>query len=173
MYAIRSYYVATYILPLFGTASVMAASALHTLAMPRLKVLSLIVGGLAALALGGAGFFYAPVAPVRFYLAAIGIVAISLVWSAYRYRTSEWYLTALAACFILIAASVTGFMSVAGPQLKSYEKMLAKLNAIDPGKALPLLVYRDFIPSVSFYRRITSYNVCYTKLLRGYDLIRR
>ena len=43
-----------------------------------------------------------------------------------------------------------------GPENKGYKKLTENINVVDPDKNIDIMVYKAFIPSVSFYRNKIS-----------------
>jgi hypothetical protein len=78
--------------------------------------------------------------------------ALVLFWGTCRARHRDTFLAWVAACLLLVGT--TGY--VAFGQVAHYKKGLEQLvqaiNDADPQRQLPVMVYRDFLPSVSFYR---------------------
>jgi 4-amino-4-deoxy-L-arabinose transferase len=48
--------------------------------------------------------------------------------------------------------SAHGAVILAASEFKAYEAMTAAINQRDPERRLEVLVYQDFLPSISFYR---------------------
>jgi hypothetical protein len=131
---------------------VIAAEAFARFPMPRLRLAALAVLAPVAPALAGAGFFYRPLAGKQVPLVVAGLLAGVLLWQAWRCRRRPAFLSWIAVFFLfLITVGIWG-TGVAGPQMRGYERMAAALNRLDPGRHLEVLVYRGFLPSLSFYR---------------------
>jgi 4-amino-4-deoxy-L-arabinose transferase len=60
-----------------------------------------------------------------------------------------------AGSIFLIGISIFGYMLVPTLEtaMKGYARMTEKINGFDPGRRQEVIVYRDFLPSVSFYRQ--------------------
>jgi 4-amino-4-deoxy-L-arabinose transferase len=143
----------TYILPIYGMAAILTAAALARFAMPRLRALAIAVLALMALAPALAGFVYPPVFPLRWWLLAGSLPGLWLCRSAWRERSGERLVFWSAIQILLIATLSYAILVVAAPEMRGYETMAATLNRIDPERRLDILTYRDFLPSLSLYRR--------------------
>ncbi|GAB6083000.1 glycosyltransferase family 39 protein [Desulfuromonas carbonis] len=143
----------TYILPFYGMAAILAAGALARLAMPRLRLLAVLVLLVAAIAPAVAGFVYPPARPLRSVLLLATIPALWLWWQALRDHRGELLIPRCAALLLLVTTVAYGVAAVAAPQMRGYEQMAQALNRLDPGRKLDVLVYRGFLPSLSLYRR--------------------
>ncbi len=143
---------ATYILPFFGVAAVIAAGIFENFAMPRLRAAAVLILAPLAVGVGAAGFFYRPLAGEKWLLIPVGVAAAVLLGLAWRQRREPALLSWLAGFFLLLTTVGIWGAGVAGPEIRGYEKMAGELNRIDPPRRLEVLVYRGFLPSLSFYR---------------------
>jgi 4-amino-4-deoxy-L-arabinose transferase-like glycosyltransferase len=144
---------ATYIVPFYGIAALWTAEVYARLAMPRLRAVVLGLLGLLALAPLAAVFAVRPLAGYWQALSAAASLPLAwLAWQAFRDRRSQRLLLWTAASLLL--AGCLGYMlyGEASQNRRGYERLADRLNTLDSGRRLPVLVYHKFLPSVSFYR---------------------
>jgi 4-amino-4-deoxy-L-arabinose transferase-like glycosyltransferase len=145
---------ATYIVPFFGIAALWTAEVYARLAMPRLRAIVLVLLGLLALA-PLATPLALPSLPGTWQIVAAAFFPVMgwLVWKGYRDRRTQRLLlwTAVSLMFAgCLGSFLYGQMS---GKSRGYEDLTARLNAMDPARRVPVLVYRKFLPSISFYRQ--------------------
>lgn len=141
-----------YILPFYGTASIITAYALSRFDTARLRAATMVLLTLTAVAVGATGFVYEPAASLRGQLAVYGAALLMLCALLWRnYRTSRFVRnTALYVfCVSLVVYSAITYL---GPYQKGYREMAAAIDRFDSGKKYDVLMYRTFLPSLSFYR---------------------
>jgi len=143
---------ATYVLPFYGMAAILTAAAVEQLSMPRLRALAIIILAPVAPALAAAGWFYPPLAGQKPWLLAAALVAGFLLVTAWRQRTTDRYWGWLAGFLLFFSSVGIWGVGIAAPQMRGYEQMAEAMNRIDPDRRLELLVYQNFLPSLSFYR---------------------
>jgi 4-amino-4-deoxy-L-arabinose transferase len=143
----------TYILPFYGVASLFAAAAYGCFPMPRLRKVVLVTIGLLALLPPFAALVVKPMPGwLQVALVAATLPALGLAWQAFRTRARESFLLWTAAALLLFGTAGYAVYGTAAHQTRGYERMLERINAADPQRQLPVMVYRHFLPSVSFYR---------------------
>ncbi len=143
---------ATYILPFYGIAALLTAAAVQQLAMPRIRILALLALAPIAPALAAAGWFYPPLAGAKPWLLLVGLVAAGLLIAAWRRRKNFAYWGWLAGFLLFFSSVGIWGVGIAAPQMRGYEQMANAMNQLDPNRELELLVYDNFLPSLSFYR---------------------
>jgi len=143
---------ATYILPFYGTASVIAAYVIRTYTAPFLRFGSALMLVVLSIAFAAAGFFYKPLAPVLFICAGFGVIMLVVSLALWRFALTEHF-TYVAALVILLF-SLFGYTIAPAMQMeiRTYGKMAAEINRLDAERRLELVVYRTYLPSLSFYR---------------------
>jgi 4-amino-4-deoxy-L-arabinose transferase-like glycosyltransferase len=143
---------ATYILPFYGVLAIYTAEVFTCFAMPRLRQLALAVAALLAIAPAVASFVVPELAALRLPFFIASFSGAGLAWLVFRYLRTEQFLiwTAAALIFFSIPAH-TAFVAI-NRERNAYEEMVASLDALDPAHSLPIMVYTDFLPSISFYR---------------------
>ncbi|MEJ2490698.1 MAG: glycosyltransferase family 39 protein [Desulfuromonadales bacterium] len=142
----------TYILPFYGVAAVFTAAALEHFAMPRLRTLAVLLLLPVALAPAVSGFVYPPVHDLRWWLVLTALPGLWLAGRALRARHGPGLVPWAAAVLLFFATVGYGLASIAAPQMRGYEQMAAAIDRLDPQRQEDLLVYRDFLPSLSLYR---------------------
>lgn len=144
---------ATYIAPFYGVAALWTAEVYARLAMPRLRSATLLLLAILAIAPAVASIVIRPLSlPWQVLAACMSLPLAWLAWRAFRDRTSQQFLF-WTACSLLIAGCL-GY-AVFGQKAhyrRGFELLTGHINALDPERRLPVLVYRGNLPSVSFYR---------------------
>ncbi len=144
---------ASYIVPFYGVASLWAAEAYARLAMPWLRQAVLGLLGLLALTPLIAVLVVHPLGGGwQVISAAASLPLVLLTWQAFRERRSQRLLLWTAACLMLVGCLGYGLYGQVAHGRRGYERLVTKLNSLDPAHELPVLVYRKSLPSVSFYR---------------------
>lgn len=143
---------ATYILPFYGSASVIAAYVIRTYASPFLRRASTLMLVILSIAFGAAGLLYKPLAPVSYICASFGVIMLIVSVALWRVALTEHF-TSVAALVILLF-SLFGYTVAPAMQLevRTLRKMATEINRVDPGRQLELVAYRTYLPSLSFYR---------------------
>jgi 4-amino-4-deoxy-L-arabinose transferase len=108
---------------------------------------------LLAVGIGAAGFVVQPLGPVSIPLAFIGVVTLSAALYCKRLIGSGLMLPAAAAFMLVITTALFLLLPQQLATLKYYRKVVMEMNRIDPGRQVPVVEYREFLPSVSFYRQ--------------------
>lgn len=146
---------APYILPLYGISSIIAAEAFESL---RVRWAEAAMKGLVAavcVIVAVAGFVYPPLSALKFPLLIAG--GAGLLGCRHLIRLHGPALARASAVFTLGLACI-GYQAL--PSLekttKGYEQMTAKINSIDPDRRYDTVIYKSFLPSVSFYRGKTA-----------------
>lgn len=149
----------TYILPLIPLSSIFAYYSFKNFNSSSLKNLSGIVIFLMITALAFSGYFYKP-----FYLYRYSILLYSLIvliTSILIFIKSKQLLNFFAFCLISVSFIVYLFLPKISSEIKGYNFMCYEMNKIDPNRELNVLLYKVFLPSISFYRNkiaITAYS---------------
>ncbi len=141
-----------YILPFYGTASIFTAYALARFDTARLRAVTTVLLAMAAVAVGAAGFVYQPAAAFRGQLVLYGVAFLALcAFLRKSYRSADFVrnTAVFALCFSLAVYSAITYL---GPYQKGYREMVDAINRFDSGKKHDVLMYRTFLPSLSFYR---------------------
>ncbi|CAG0960263.1 4-amino-4-deoxy-L-arabinose transferase [Geobacteraceae bacterium] len=141
-----------YILPFYGTASIITAYALARFETARLRAATLVILTLTAVAVGVTGFVYKPAAPLKVQLALYGVALLLLSVYLWRSYLSSHFVRNTALYALCVSATVYAGMTHLGPDLKGYREMVAAINRVDPEKKRDVLMYDTFLPSLSFYR---------------------
>ncbi len=141
-----------YILPFYGTASIFTAYAMARFDTARLRAVTTFLLTMAAVAIGVAGFVYQPAASFRWQLVLYSVVLLGLcafLWKSYRSASFVRNTAIFALCFSLAVYSAITYL---GPYQKGYREMVAAINRFESGEKHDVLMYRTFLPSLSFYR---------------------
>lgn len=142
-----------YIVPFYGTAAIIAVYVYQEFKSKwddRAAMLFLMVltAGLAA-----AGFLSPRLEAARLPLAFSGSAALLVAISLWRLIGTEKIMPTVAGLLIAITTLCYLFMPLLDKQLKSYKNMVLQLNLFDPQRKIPTVVYKAFLPSISFYRQ--------------------
>ena len=142
-----------YILPLFGVATIIAVNCYYTIRSKWDGRIAITIFFLICPAMALAGFAYKPLTPVQPYLAGASIATFLACILLSRMVYDDRFLAA--GSIFLIGISIFGYMLVPTLEtaMKGYARMTEKINGLDPGRRQEVIVYRDFLPSLSFYRQ--------------------
>ena len=141
-----------YILPLLPMAALFTAEVCGALAMPRLRRLAFwTLATLPLVVLAGPLFLASlRVHPLLLIVAAV-LVSLSLL-PLWRHLADEAFFLHGALTLLLFSLVAHTLVLLATPDLKGYEELTAAINQRDPQRNIDVLVYRDYLPSISFYR---------------------
>lgn len=143
---------ATYILPFYGSCAIITSGCLQRDLMPRLRTLVTWLLLPLPLGLAAAGFFYPPLAGKAGWLIAAGVLGLALWWRVWSSRGRETYWGWIVLLMLFVSDVGIWGTGIAGSQMRGYQQMAAELNRRDPQRQMEILVFRDFLPSLSFYR---------------------
>lgn len=141
-----------YILPFYGTASIITAYALARFETARLRAATMVLLTLTAVAVGGTGFVYEPAASLRGQLALYGVALLILCVFLWRSYLSSHFVRNTALYCLCVSLTLYGALTHLGPHQKGYREMVEAIYRIDPEKKRDVLMYGSFLPSLSFYR---------------------
>lgn len=145
---------ATYIVPLYGVVALWTAEIYGRLAMPRLRVATLLQLGVLSIAPAIAALVVRPLTPGWQILAAATCVPLGgLTWLAFRDRRRQRFLFWTAMSLLVAGCFAYALFGQITHDRRGYEHLVQRLNGLDPDRRLPVMVYRKSLPSVSFYRR--------------------
>ena len=142
---------APYLLPLFPAASLFTAEVCRHLPLPGARRLTFWTLALLLAGLGLAGFFFPPLHNGRYLLLSTALLAGLCLYPLHRHRGESFFLWGSCA-LLLFSLTAHGAMILAASELKAYKAMTGAINQRDPERRLEVLVYQDFLPSISFYR---------------------
>ncbi|GAB4303247.1 MAG: glycosyltransferase family 39 protein [Desulfuromonadia bacterium] len=140
-----------YILPCYGTAAMIAAHGVTERPHPADRWGAMIFMTLAAAAIGVAGFISPPLRPIAIPLLVASLILLALAMWVGKVPSSS--LPRGIALFITLL-SLVAFLALPWQQaaMKAYRALVAPCTIRDPDKRVPIMVYRAFLPSISFYR---------------------
>lgn len=143
----------TYILPFYGTAALLAVHSYRDLRSEWDDRFAFAVMMILAAGITFAGFVWPPLIALRWNLAFAGMVTLTICLISRRMVTTQW--TQHVSPRIMLGISLILYLAVPYLQdeMKSYRPMVTKMNELDQQRQVPTLVYRGFIPSISFYRQ--------------------
>ena len=143
---------ATYLLPLYGVAAIIAAAQLHQQEERTLRGFALGILALFSLALALAGFFYRPLEPFRWLLGVYGGMGLVLLgWGRTRLLGSS-FVPCCAALLLAISTAGYALLPEIQTESKGYARMAAAMDRLDRARDLEVVVYHGFLPSLSFHR---------------------
>ncbi|WP_273266981.1 ArnT family glycosyltransferase, partial [Flexistipes sinusarabici] len=144
---------ATYILPFYGTASLVAYYGYKNFSSTVLNRTIIFISFIFPAALALSGYFYEPLYDFRYYTMLCALILITFLFSLFKHIYSfKSFLTGIAFFYIMLTLLLYLFIPYIGPNIKGYKQMSHKLNSIDPEKNIQTLLFRTSKPSVSFYR---------------------
>lgn len=144
---------ATYILPFYGTASLVAYYGYKNFSSTVLNRTIIFISFIFPAALALSGYFYEPLYDFRYYTMLCALILITFLFSLFKHIYSfKSFLTGIAFFYIMLTLLLYFFIPYIGPNIKGYKQMSHKLNSIDPEKNIQTLLFRTSKPSVSFYR---------------------
>lgn len=142
-----------YILPFYGTAALLAVYSYREFrsAWDERVIFSMLL--LLAAGMSVAGFFWPPLANLRWPLACSGLVVLAACLVSRRLQTGDW--AQRSAPWLMIGMSLVGYLTLPSLQdeMKGYRPMAMKMNEVDPQRQVPTVIYKGFLPSISFYRQ--------------------
>ncbi len=144
---------ATYILPFYGTASIIAYYGYKKFNSKILNSVIVFVSLVLPLALGASSYFYDPLYIFRYYTICFAIVLlIPLYFMFVHVKNYTKFLKSTALFFIILSAFLYFFVPDIESNSKEYKQISHKLNSIDPERNIQTLLYRTSKPAISFYR---------------------
>lgn len=143
---------APYLLPLFPAAALFTAEVCRHLPLPGTRRLTFWTLALLLAGLGLAGFFFPPLHSGRYLLLSAALLTGLCLYPLHRHRQEETFFLWGSCVLLLFSLSAHGAVILAASEFKAYEAMTAAINQRDPDRKLEVLVYQDFLPSISFYR---------------------
>jgi len=144
---------ATYILPFYGVAALLTGDAYSRPTLPQLRDLTLLMAGLLVVS-PAVLVFTIKGAPLYGQLAVLAatLPGFWLIRQAWRQRRAETFLLWIGAILLLVGTSGYAVFGFSAHQKRGLEMMVGQINRLDPQREIPVVVFKDFLPSVSFYR---------------------
>lgn len=142
-----------YILPFFGTASVLAVYTYFQLRSQWDNKAAFVILLIMSFGIGIAGFVSSPLNELRWALAFAGFLLFMFCLASQRLFSTDW--AQHSAPWLMIGIFVVAYLALPHMEghMKGYRTMVTKLNEMDPQRKVPTLLYMDFLPSISFYRQ--------------------
>lgn len=139
----------TYLLPFFPVAAIIAALNTDSKLLKRISILMTFVLGVAVCAVPFVEDFVRPYAYLVLpfgvgYLLLAGHLAY---WGYYKRN----FVRTFAMMILLFSMAVYGVLPLVGPYLKGYRILAEEIKEFDPQGQYSVLVYRHFLPIMSFY----------------------
>lgn len=161
---------ATYILPFYGTASIIAYYGYKKFKSKILNSTIVFVSLIFSLALAASGYFYDPLYDFRYYTIICAVVLLIPFFFMVQYaKNYKKFLKITALFYIMLTLFFYFFIPYIGPNTKGYKQMSHKLNSIDPGGNAQTLLYRTSKPSISFYRNKLAVTALETDRYLGFQ----
>jgi 4-amino-4-deoxy-L-arabinose transferase len=143
----------TYILPFYPIMCVLTYNLLKRYFTPRSgKIFFIILLASIALTFSVAGFVYSPLRDYRVILFIMTVTYVLLLLYMLRTISLEHFVRNLAFFFIIFVSSAYLLIEPVEKQINGFQKMAKMMNDIDPQRKTAALVYKNTIPSISFYR---------------------
>ncbi|MGA1846574.1 ArnT family glycosyltransferase [Deferribacter abyssi] len=152
IFSIAKSKLATYILPLFPISSIFAYIGIKEYDNKIIRYISLVFLILIVFVLMFSGFFYKPLFPYKKTIVLYGILVMLTLAPVIINLNNEKFVKSVSFSIISLSFIIYMILPTIGPSIKGYRLMTFKINELDPEKKLNVLVYKDFIPSISFYR---------------------
>lgn len=151
LFSIAKSKLATYILPFYPLASIIAAEYLdnQTIQAKYFKIPTLLFAGLLSIGLIISIFVYPVLKGYLFMILIFFILSLILFINLYK----KFSLLNFAIYIILVSFCAYSTLPILGPDIKGFKKLTEKINEIDKEKRLEVLTYKWLIPSISFYRQ--------------------
>jgi 4-amino-4-deoxy-L-arabinose transferase-like glycosyltransferase len=144
---------APYILPLYGVAAIIAVNFFYTNRSKWDGRIAVTTFFLVSAALAFSGVLYKPLAPLQPYLVGVSVVSLLACIALTRIVNDDRFM--MAGSIFLIGIIFVGYLTLPTLEtaMKGYAQMVRKIDSLDPGRREEVIVYKDFLPSVSFYRQ--------------------
>lgn len=139
----------TYLLPFFPVAAVIAAVNTESIALKRLGGAFVILAGVAICVVP---FVVDYAEAYMFMLLPFGLLYTVLAVVVYRkfFETTN-FVQAFTGLVLLLTFFVYCFIPLVGPYAKGYRLIAEDIKKYDPTGRYDVLIYRSFVPSLSFY----------------------
>lgn len=139
----------TYILPFYPAAAVIAAVNLESRLLRRLAAAMLVLMGVTACVLP---LFETYVKPYDYILIPFGVFYTLLaLFLIFKGPFKKDFVKPFAWMVLLFALFAYSFIPVIGPYVKGYRILTNDIKKFDPSGHYSVLIYRAFLPSISFY----------------------
>lgn len=143
----------TYILPFYPIMSVLTYLLLKKYFTERFgKIFLITLFILIALTFPLAGLIYPQLRDYKIILFIMTITYVLLLLYMLRTISLEYFVRNLAFFFIIFVSSAYLLIEPVEKQTNGFQKMANMMNDIDPQRKTAALVYKNTIPSISFYR---------------------
>jgi 4-amino-4-deoxy-L-arabinose transferase len=144
---------ATYILPFYGTASLIAYYGYKNYGSVFFNKMILFISFIFPVALALSGYFYKPLFDLRYYAIICGVILIVFLFSLFKHIYSfNSFVKGVSFFYIMIAFTLYFFAPHIGTEINGFKHMSQKLNSLDPDRNIQTLLYDTSKPSISFYR---------------------
>lgn len=149
----------SYIIPFYGIASIVTFDIIKNFKSRRFeKLSSYILIFIHILLIIYLIFGYTPL------LSETNVKVLILLWLTFIIAFFMFNIKIKQKNFIILSASSLFFIILMiylllpsiGPESKGYKKLTENINVVDPDKNIDIMVYKAFIPSISFYRNKIS-----------------
>lgn len=143
----------TYILPFYGTASLIAYYGYKNFGSAFFNKIILFISFVFPAALALSGYFYKPLSDLLYYTIICGVILIIFLFSLFKHIFSfNNFLKGVSLFYITLAFVLYFFAPHIETEINGYKQMSQKLNSIDPDRNIQTLLYDTSKPSISFYR---------------------
>jgi len=142
-----------YILPFYGTAALLAVYCHDELRSEwddRLALAALLV---LAAGIGSGGYIFPLLKDYRLPLVAAGVALSGIIIAGRRLLQGDRAIVAVSCSIIAISLAAILLFPRQMNYNKGHRAMVARMNELDPEHRVPALVYKNFLPSISFYRQ--------------------
>ena len=143
----------TYILPFYGTASLVAYYGYKNYGSVFLNRLIILISFILPVALTLSGYFYKPLFDFRYYTIICAVVLIIFLFSLFKHIYSfRSFLKGISLFYITLTFMLYFFAPHIGAEINGFKQMSQKLNSLDPDRKIQTLFFDTSKPSISFYR---------------------
>jgi len=161
---------ATYILPFYGTASIVAYYGYKNFSSAVLNRTIILVSFIFPAALAFSGYFYEPLYDLRYYAMLCAFLLLVFLFALFKHIYSfKSFLRGIGFFYIILTLMLYFFIPHIGPEIKGYKQMSQKLNSLDPDRNIQTLLYKTSKPSISFYRNKLAVTALETDRYLGFE----
>lgn len=138
----------TYILPFYPMAAVLAALNTESKWLRRLGLAILYIAPVAMIVLPAALEY---LRPYWYICVSCGVVLLALTFYLHKRHFERNFVMTFTVGVMIITMAAYSVIPLAGPYVKGYRIIGDDIKAFDPEGKYPVLLFKTFAPSVSFY----------------------
>ncbi|TYB33336.1 MAG: glycosyltransferase family 39 protein [Flexistipes sinusarabici] len=144
---------ATYILPFYGTASMIAYYGYKNFNSKIINNSIIVISFILPAALALSGYIYEPLYSLRYLVILCALILVILLFAVFKYAYSyKSFLRGISLFYIALTFLLYFFVPNIGPEINGFKQMSQKLNRLDPERSVQTVLFDTSKPSISFYR---------------------